>query len=92
MVRAGWRPEYCTSSMAICESGGEEGTERAELGSRRVGRYGAQDRAADSKDEVEDTNAHAMESCCIKGKDWGRESPHCTVGMADLNEVKAAKC
>ena len=67
MVRAGRRPEYCASSVAICGSGGEEGEEGDELGSRRVGRYGAQDCAADSEDEVEDTNANAVESCCIKG-------------------------
>ena len=66
MVRAGWRPEYGASSVAICESGGEEGEERDELGSRRVGRYRTQDRAADSEDEVEDTDANAVESCCMK--------------------------
>lgn len=68
MVRADWRPEYSASSVAICGPGGEEGEEGDELGGGRVGRYGAQDRAADSEDEVEDPDSNALESCCIRGK------------------------
>ncbi len=62
MVCPGWRLEHCASSVAVCESGGEESEEGAELGSGRVGRYGAQDRAAHPEDEIEDTHPHAVES------------------------------
>lgn len=67
MVCAGWRLEHRTSSVAIRGSGGEEGKEGDELGGGRVGRHGAQDRAAHSEDEVEDTDSDALESCCIRG-------------------------
>ena len=83
MVRTNRRPEHRTSSVAVREFGGEEGEEGDELGRGRVGRYGAQDRAADSDDEVEDIDAHALESRCIKdgkGK-GGRSTLACILGI-----------
>ena len=70
--------------MAICGSGGAESKEGDELGGGRVGRYGAQDRTADSEDEVEDTDPDALESCCIRGKGGklGEEDPPCILGVA----------
>ncbi len=62
MVRADWGSEYGASSLAICQLGGTEGKEGDELGSRGVGRHGAQDCAADSEDEQPDIDTHAMES------------------------------
>ncbi len=66
MVCPGWRLEYCASSVAVCGSGGEESEEGVELGSGGLGRYGPQDRAAHSEDEIEDTHPNAVESRGIR--------------------------
>lgn len=66
LVRPGRRSEYRASSVAVCESGGEEGEEGDELGGGGVGGYGAQDCAADSEDEVEDLDPYALESCRMR--------------------------
>lgn len=78
VVRAGWRPEHGASSVAVCGSGGEEGAEGDELGGGRVGRYGAQDRAADSENEVEDPDPDAVEPGCMR-----EGGPCCILGVAD---------
>ena len=69
MVRASRRSEHRASSVAVCESGREESEEGDELGSGRVGRYGAQDGAAHSEDEVEGPDRDAMEPRRMKEVD-----------------------
>lgn len=79
LVRADWRSQHSTSSLAVRGSGGTESTERNELGCSGVGRYRAQDRATDREDEESDIDTNAMESGCI-GTDW----VHIVVGKRGL--------
>lgn len=69
VVCADWGSEHSASPLAIREFGRAEGEERNVLGSGGVGRYGAQDCAVDSVDEVEDSGSYALESCGLGGRD-----------------------
>lgn len=72
LVRADRRSEHGASSMAVCEPGGEEGEEGDELGRRGVGRYGAQDGAANPDDEEPGAGSDAVESGRLNELDVGR--------------------
>jgi len=60
LVRADWRAEHCSPSMAICRPGGKKGQKREELGRRGVGGYSTQDCATDSEHAVANFDSDAM--------------------------------
>ena len=67
MVCTDWRPEYGSSSVAVCRPGRAEGEARAELERGGMGRYCPQDRPPDPDHEKPDFDPYAVERDCLSG-------------------------